>query len=148
MFCPLLRNQFEDCLYYYTKVLQYFLETPGLRQRLIVSNCLLYKTQLLTYGSTLGGYSQSLKALLKVLQLPQFTSERHSILQQVLHSNPRRLLQWRQKIEEVVVEGPKWSCQQCQKISEEGKVMKFEKNDFEFCSTKCISAFRAKGGFN
>ncbi len=57
------------------------------------------------------------------------------------------MLLWRQEIVEVVVEGPKWKCQNCGEKFEEDKHAKFEKMEMPFCSMKCISEYRKKGGF-
>ena len=53
-----------------------------------------------------------------------------------------KLLQWRQKVVEVVIEGPKWKCANCEKMYEEAKHTKFEKNEMDFCSMKCITQMR------
>lgn len=84
------------------------------------------------------------KTVLK--DLPQEQS--NQIFKQVMTSTPQKLIKWREEIIEVVVEGPKWNCKNCTLQFEEGKQAKFEKMDLPFCSMKCISAFRQKGGFN
>ena len=54
----------------------------------------------------------------------------------------QKALQWREKVIEVVVRGPMWTCANCQNEFEEGKHGKFEKADKPFCSMSCISKFR------
>ena len=46
-----------------------------------------------------------------------------------------------------MVEGPKWECFNCKNLFGEDKA-KFEKMDKEFCSMKCITECRKKGGFS
>lgn len=78
--------------------------------------------------------------------LPEFGGKGYVVA--LNNYSSQNVLQWRQEIVEVVVEGPKWECQNCKQLFEEEKHAKFEKNDMNFCSMKCISSFRAKGGFN
>ena len=106
------------------------------------SNCLFsnhfkFRTELQEFGGV--GYTKIIQdfiARFDVNGLAEHFSKR-----------PQAILQWREIIEEVIIEGPKWECICCKKLFPEDQ-MKFEKEDKDFCSMKCIAAFRKKGGFN
>ena len=57
----------------------------------------------------MGGYFSALKSLETVLGGDQIKARA------ILNQNPKRLIQWREKKVEVVIEGPKWKCHFCGK---------------------------------
>jgi len=149
-------NNFTFCLHpnscnhdstHYFKILITYLLKQFPIERLAFSNSFEYRSQLQLFGGL--GYPQIIQLVLEALLDNQAeANEIKSTLNTLFYKNPLSLLQWRQKVEEVVVEGPKWECHNCKKKFEEGKQAKFEKMEKEFCSMKCITDCRKKGGFN
>lgn len=106
----------------------------------------MFRCKLQQFGGL--GYPEILQLLYESLDenLAASDQDKKSMILQLVSINPIKVLQWREEVEEVIVEGPKWECFNCKTLKEENvNNAKFEKNEKVFCCMKCISECRKKG---
>jgi len=100
--------------------------------KVVISNNINYKTQLMAYGGM--GYSNLFENTIPLIE------ERYGdIIKKLTLTNITRLLAWWKKKEKEKVKLKTWKCQWCKKEYEEDKDG-FSKNDFLYCSMPCLQA--------
>jgi len=106
-----------------------------LQDSLLISSGVKFKTHLKKYGGIGYGVIEKFVGLLKELQVTE------GQIEHILKNNVLQLMHWWKplKVKEVYVK--RWQCEVCGKEQDES-VGKFSKEGHDFCTPKCMRAFK------